>query len=133
MTDQEFLHAFATAELPPQQFDHKAHLRLAYLMLERHPRDEAGELIGQQIRNYTVQWEASDKYNHTLTLAAVYVMAHFMERKPGLSFEELLHHFPKLLTGFQGLVGQHYSRDLLNSSEAKKNFLQPDKTPFEPA
>ena len=131
MTDQEFLQAFASARLQPDQFDHKAHLKLAYLMLKDHPKKEAAYKVGSLIKDYTISWGATDKYHHTLSLAAVYVVVHFMERKPGLSFEETLQCFPRLLDEFQGLIGHHYSQELLKSEEAKKSFFLPDKIPFD--
>ncbi|PQB04072.1 hypothetical protein [Aureitalea marina] len=133
MKDQEFLTAFGSAQLPPDQFDHKAHLRLAYLQIKQHGRDTASELISKQIKDYTIHWGAATKYHQTLTQAAVYTMSQFMDRKPELGFEDLLRHFPRLLTGFNELIGQHYSKDLLASEEARERYLEPDKLPFDVA
>ena len=35
MTDQEFIDAFAAGRLDPAGFDHRAHLRAAFLLYER--------------------------------------------------------------------------------------------------
>src|ERR1043165_6844264 len=41
MTDDDFVRAFESYELPPDSFRHKQHLRLAWLYLRRLPYDAA--------------------------------------------------------------------------------------------
>jgi hypothetical protein len=41
MTDDAFLSAFEACTLDPQHFNHRGHVRLAWLYLQRYPFDEA--------------------------------------------------------------------------------------------
>lgn len=130
MDDQEFLHAFKNATLPPSDFDHKAHLRLAYICLKQLGTEKAVNSVSDQIRNYTKKWGATDKYHETLTHAAVYVMAHFMSIRPIDEFDQLVDHFPRLQSNFSELISQHYSSALLSLPKAKEEFIEPDLLPF---
>lgn len=130
LTDQKFLHSFELGDLHPSLFNHEAHLRLAYLHLTNFSIDQAIENVTSQIQEYVIKWGAESKYNHTLTIAAVYAVNHFMKKANAASFNDLLRAFPVLLTNFKDLMDSHYGFDIFQSSEAKRVYIAPDLQPF---
>ena len=67
MNDQEFLRAFHESPLSADDFRHRGHLRLAWLVLRRHGLEEALQLLSLGIRQYAISKEAGGTYNETLT------------------------------------------------------------------
>ena len=45
LTDEALWQAFSTSTLPAEAWTHRAHLRMAWLFLKRHPLDEAHLLL----------------------------------------------------------------------------------------
>lgn len=130
LSDEDFLTRFRTGELPPTLFTHEAHLRLAWLQLERYELAGAIEQVTQQIQSYVAKWGAQDKYHHTLTVAAVQMVDHFRQRAQTNDFTELLITFPRLRDDFQGLLENHYSKGHYQKAAARTEYLAPDLLPF---
>lgn len=131
MTNREFELQFALGELPPELFTHGAHLRLAWIHITQYGIEAALENVTQQIKRYTRKHNASDKYNHTLTMAAVKAVYHFVLKSESDTFQDFLKEFPRLKHNFRDLMACHYGFDIYTSVEAKKSFLEPDLLPFD--
>jgi hypothetical protein len=67
MTDDELLRGFEDATLPPAEFDHAAHVRVAYLMLRAAPLDQAAERFGAALRRFAAAAGVPQKYDGELT------------------------------------------------------------------
>ena len=130
LSDSEFSEQFAAGTLLPSLFSHEAHLRLAYIHIQRHGLKQAIENMNAQILAFAIANNARDNFNRTVTTAAVYTMQHLMSRAQSQDFNGLLEEFPRLKTDFKGLLAAHYSGDIFRSKEAKANFLEPDLAPF---
>lgn len=74
LTDAEFEWQFASAKLDPAVFSHAAHLRLAWIHLNRYELERAIEHITEQLRDYTRAAGVAAKYHETVTIAAVYAV-----------------------------------------------------------
>ena len=131
MTDALFEERFFACELPPGEFDHKAHLRLAWLQLSKHELEKAIENVSSAIKKYTTHHGAQAKYHHTLTVASVKVVHHFRLKSKQDSFEGFLKEFPRLEFSFKELIDSHYGFDIFTSEEAKTEYLTPDLLPFD--
>jgi hypothetical protein len=131
LTDAEFEIQFSNCTLDPQIFNHEAHLRLAWLQLHHHGFDAAIQNTCQLLKNYTASVGAPGKYNHTLTIAALQVVFHFMQKKEISGFREFIKTYPRLKTNFKELLGQHYSFNIFSSGAAKANYINPDLNPFD--
>lgn len=105
-------------------------MRLAWIHISSYGEAQAIANITQQIQAYADSVGATGKYNATVTVAAIKVMCHFMQRSKSESFYELMEEFPQLLTGFKELLAQHYSMDIFRNPEAKAQYLEPDLAPF---
>ncbi len=130
MDDESFLMSMDNCTLDPSMFAHEAHLRLAYLNILNHGKLMAAEKVNHAILKYTSYLGAEDKYNKTLTTAAVLAVAHFEAKSMSRNFQALLEAFPRLKTHFKELMRCHYSVDIFNCSSAKVEYLEPDLLPF---
>ena len=74
---------------------------------------------------------ALDKYNETVTIAAVKAVYHFMQKSTSDNFKGFIVEFPRLKTNFKSILEQHYQIDLFNSELARSTFLEPDLLPFD--
>ncbi|MFL1897256.1 hypothetical protein ACJRPK_16250 [Aquimarina sp. 2-A2] len=131
LSDTQFLQQFSSCKLDPTLFTHEAHLRLAYLYIQRDGVTPAESIVSQQLQRYVQHLGASDKYNATLTQAAIKAVHHFIQKSTTNTFEGLLCEFPRLETNFKELMSCHYSFDIYTCDAAKKSFLTPDLLPFE--
>lgn len=131
LSDSEFEEKIARCELSPSDFTHEAHLRLAWLNISKYGIEQAEKNIQQQILKFVEYVGAKDKYNMTLTIGATKAVYHFMLRSSADNFKDFIAEFPQLKSNFKGLMAHHYGFDIYNSDKAKKEFLEPDLTPFD--
>ncbi|MEM7484275.1 MAG: hypothetical protein AAF348_03615 [Bacteroidota bacterium] len=131
MIDKEFEQQFERGELPPDLFTHEAHLRLAWIHVTQYGIDTAVKNVTQQIKRYTQKLNATDKYNHTLTVAAVRAVYHFALKSKSNTFSDFIKEFPRLRFNFKELMACHYGFDIYKSPLAKHKYLQPDLLPFD--
>jgi len=130
LTDDLFEAQFKNGTLDPAVFDHEAHLRLAWIHITKYGVDAAMENISTQLYAFVTALGAKDKYNHTLTIAAVKAVGHFVSRSDQDNFAGFIQQFPRLKTDFKGLMRAHYGIDIFNSATAKQQWLEPDLLPF---
>ena len=131
LNDPQFELAFKNASLDPQLFDHEAHLRLAWIHINNYGVNTAIENVCSQLINYTKNLGAEDKYNETVTVAAVRAVYHFMMKSKSNNFKDFIAEFPRLKNNFKELLGQHYGFDVFSNEEAKSSFLAPDLLTFD--
>ena len=131
LTDLEFSNAFKNATLDPKLFNHEAHLRLAWIYIDRDGIEEAITQVCSQITNYATSLGAANKYNETVTIAAVRAVYHFYLKSKSDNFRDFIEEFPRLKNNFKDLLAQHYGIDIFNSEVAKCSFLEPDLLPFD--
>ncbi|ASS50181.1 MAG: hypothetical protein A3D31_11470 [Candidatus Fluviicola riflensis] len=131
LTDQAFIQQFEACALNPELFTHEAHLRLAWIHLNQYGEIVAIENVSKQLLNYVIFLGARDKYNQTLTTAAVKAVFHFINKSASDNFKDFIAEFPRLKFNFKELMEQHYTFDIFNSDEAKHVFLEPDLAFFD--
>lgn len=112
-------------------FSHEAHLRLAWIHISKYGLEKAIENLTEQIWLYAEGLGVFDKYNETVTVAAIKAMSHFMNRMAGNTFPELLTEFPGLIEDFKGIIHTHYSQNIFEMKSAREKFLEPDLLPFD--
>lgn len=130
LSDAEFEKQFISCQLSPTIFSHEAHLRLAWLNIEKYGFEQAKEKIQNQLINFVTDIGAKDKYHKTLTIASIYAVAHFMKKSKSDNFKDFNLEFPKLKNNFKELIESHYSFDIFNSAKAREEFIEPDLIPF---
>ena len=131
LNDTEFAKQFKEATLKPELFTHEAHLRLAWIYIKTHGIDKAITLVCEQLINYVMHLGARDKYNETVTVAAVRAVYHFMLKSKSAKFKDFMEEFPRLKSEFKSLLSQHYDIDIFKSEIAKSTFIEPKLLPFD--
>jgi RimJ/RimL family protein N-acetyltransferase len=95
MTDTDFLAAIADATLPPERFDHGAHLRLCWLVLRDDP--EPAARIAATIRDYADAVGATGTYDDRITAGWLWLVDRARRRHPDLGFDALVAAEPSLV------------------------------------
>ncbi|AXT50679.1 hypothetical protein D1818_07480 [Aquimarina sp. BL5] len=130
LNDSEFEKQFRDGILAPSLFNHEAHLRLAWIHVSKYGVDTACKEISNQILAYVTQLGETDKFNKTLTIAAVRTVNHFLLKSKSNSFQDFITEFPRLKYNFKDLLDSHYGFDIFNSEKAKTHYVEPDLLPF---
>jgi hypothetical protein len=131
--DCDFRSAFEACLVSPSQFDHEAHVRLAYVYLVEHDVDLAVEKMREALLHFLEHNDIPrSKYHETLTRAWILAVRHFMSRSAARnSAEEFIAANEALLDS--KIMLTHYSASVLFSAEARAAFVEPDIDPIPPA
>lgn len=130
LSDVEFLAGFEACTLPPTAFNHVGHLRVSWICLQRFSPEEAERRVCEGIARFAAALGVPQKYNLTLTVALVRLMAHAGAGDPARSFTAFLAAQRELVDDAQGVLARHYSAARLGSPEAKGAFVAPDLSPL---
>jgi len=127
--DRRFRSDFEACVVPPSQFNHAAHVRLAYAYLVEHDVDSATEQMrGALLRFLERNGLPPFKFHETLTRAWVLAVRHFMDRGPSESASDFMTRNSELLDS--KIMLTHYSASVLFSSNARASFVEPDLDPI---
>ena len=96
LSDAEFEEQFRRATLDPIVFNHEAHLRLAWIHIRKYGLDTAIDNICTQLTAYVGKLGASEKFNKTLTVAAIKAVHHFINRSDREDFLHFIQQDPRL-------------------------------------
>ena len=129
-SDSEFEQLFETCQMDPTAFSHEAHLRLAWIHVKKYGQSLAIKNICDQLLQYVEYLGAKDKFNITLTIAAIKAVNHFIQKSASDNFQDFINEFPRLKFNFKELMQCHYQIDIYNLQSAKQQFHEPDLLPF---
>ncbi|UAA39208.1 hypothetical protein KIH87_02260 [Paraneptunicella aestuarii] len=127
LSDAEFQQQFEDKTLNPDEFDHKGHLRIAWLYLSQQPLLQATNSVCSGIKAYAESLGAKDKFHYTLTVATVRLISERMDSGNYRHFYELLKNNTDLITALKQLIAKQYSEELLNSERARNEYVEPDR------
>lgn len=124
--DRTFRGDFEAGRVTPSEFDHRAHVRLAYVYLTEGSVDAAAESMRNALLAFLERHHIdAAKYHETLTRSWILAVRHFMERTPAtLSADAFIAANPVLLDSRVMLT--HYSASVLFSPGARAQFVEPD-------
>lgn len=116
---------------PISDFDHKAHIRLAYLYLTQYGVEDAvikvREVLFNLLKHNDI--EPLGKYHETLTKAWLLVVNHFINKpEKCATADEFIEHNPVLLD--TTIMMTHYKEETLFSARARAEFIEPDLLPI---
>lgn len=125
--DHRFQISFEACAIAPNEFTHRAHLRLAYVYLAQQDVDDALATMRNAIKRFLAYHEIdAAKYHETLTRAWLLAVRHFMDRAGSTrSADDFLSKSAELLDS--KIMLTHYSKDLLFSADARERFVDPDR------
>jgi hypothetical protein len=125
--DRAFLAAFEAHAVPPAAFNHREHLRLAYVCLCESRADEAQGRVRAALQAFIAHHGVDPaKYHETITRAWVLAVDYFMRKSEGPfeSFDAFIAADPRLLDS--SIMLTHYSKERLFSEQARTSFIEPD-------
>lgn len=127
-SDARFRDDFEACRYALEAFDHRAHVRLAYVYLAELDDEAAvGRMRDALLAFLDHHGVEASKYHETLTRAWIFAVRHFIERGAGAqSADDFIEANPTLLDS--RVMLSHYSTELLFSDEARTRFVEPDLT-----
>src|SRR5260370_25308800 len=129
MDDLEFLRLFHDGNLPGEEFRHRGHLRLTWLVLSRHGKDDAEQIVVREIRRLAVASGSPKRYHDTLTRFCVRLVGHSMEKSTqGGSVDDLLARFPFLLD--KSLPYRHWRAENFQSAPERSGWGEAGLVPL---
>ncbi len=137
MSDADLLDRFEQRTLPHEEWNHRAHVRVAFLYLRRLGLDRAIRTLRSGIRAYNaavgIQESPTNGYHETITKAfATIVHAALADLDPTelerMSSDEFCDDHPGLLD--KHALSAYYSSECLAQPEAKRSFVEPDLAPL---
>ncbi|WP_281784328.1 hypothetical protein [Sinimarinibacterium flocculans] len=123
------LAGLADGSLGAGQFGHRDHVRAAWQCLREDPLPQAAHRFSGLLRDFVKRVGAEDKYHHTLTLALMHLIDVRRRETPG-DWDDFVRAYPELFRDARKLVEQHYAPDLLDSVEARRAFVEPNRAPL---
>jgi hypothetical protein len=124
---------FEACTIPIDQWNHRAHLTVAYLLLRACPLDEATRRMCEGVRRYNaangIEQTPTGGYHETLTVAWMRILDATM-RTYGAEdgAERFLEQHPHLMS--KVLLRLFYSRSRIMSQEARHACVEPDLAPL---
>lgn len=133
VNDDEHLQRFEDHTLPIELWNHRAHLKVAYLYLQRFSFEETLKRLQTGIRAYNVAKGIVDfptgGYHETMTQAWLHLVhTTFCQFGPAENADAFFDAQTQL-NGKRALL-LFYSRDRIMSAEAKASFVPPDLAPL---
>lgn len=124
--DWAFRSSFEAGEYLPERFDHRAHVRLAYIYLVDEDVAGATERMRASLLAFLARHGVNpSKYHETLTGAWILAVRHFMERSSDApSADAFIDANATLLDS--KIMMTHYSAEVLFSDEARARFVEPN-------
>ena len=128
--DRAFGSEFESCAFRVAEFNHRAHLRLAYVYLTDHDVETAYRSMRDALPAF-LEHNGVDpsKYHDTMTRAWILAVRHFMEKTPDSDSADLfIEQNPQMLDS--NIMMTHYSAEGLFSDEARAQFVEPDLDPI---
>ena len=128
--DRLFIGQLESSTLAPHQFDHRAHVRAAYIFLADSGPETATDRMRTALLAFLQHHKIpASKYHATMTRAWILAVRHFMALTPHAeSADAFIRANPRLLDG--KIMLTHYSASLPFSPEARAGFVEPDHSPI---
>ncbi len=128
MDDTGFLRAFLAGWPAGERFGHYEHLRIAWLVIDRHGPELASEIVGQKLKAMAVAAGVAPLYNETMTRFWIRLFAHGRDATGATSVDDAIHKVPMLLD--KNLAQRHWSRTVMFGPEARAVWVEPDLAPL---
>ncbi|HVO00202.1 MAG TPA: hypothetical protein VMT49_09190 [Steroidobacteraceae bacterium] len=122
--DARFLAALEDCSLPPDQFDHAAHVRAGYLYLRQAPFPQATASMCAAITRYAGALGQPGRYHETVTVAFMALINEQVRHDDAAdSWERFRARHPQLLR--RDALLAYYPRAVLDSAAARRCFMLP--------
>ena len=124
-TTAELLEAFLDNSLDPAGFKHRDHVAVAFEMLRQYDFLDASAKYAGCLRALTEKAGVPEKFNATVTMAFMSLIAERMNVAEYRDFEDFEAANGDLAS--IAVLNRWYSKDRMSSEAARKIFLLPDR------
>ena len=121
--------AYEKGTLDIGDFDHEAHVFVAWKLLEEDAFSTATLRFTSALKRLTRALGAEGKYHETISWFYMSLIAERRSRQPSPGWSAFAEANPELLSAPAVLLENHYSKERLWSGLAKQQFLLPDRHP----
>ncbi len=118
------LQSFENETLQAEHFGHKQHIIVAHMMLQKYDGITAIYRFAQGIKSLTKKAGADDKFNATITVAMMSIIAERMNKIKDQHVDDFLAENHDLYES--NPLKNHFTTERLNSNLARETFLLPD-------
>ncbi len=128
--DEEFLQMFEQCSLSGKCWTHVAHVRMAWLQMER---SSSFEEALERIRNGIMAFNASVQsvgYHETITVAFAQLIHHRRQTEPTETWQDFIAKHSDLVSKESPILHSYYSSEVLSSQNAREKFVEPDLKPL---
>ena len=134
---EQLVEGFLSCQLEKGEFTHEAHLITGLYLLAKH-RDETLPIIRKHLMDYlaSIGVESTDTsgYHETMTVFWLWrLKKQFADEKEMVHWNQ--NNIDDLIEDFdmteRNIWLEHYSKELMMSVEARKEFVEPDLKPLE--
>jgi hypothetical protein len=133
MKDDDYLRRFEDQSLPLDLWNHRAHLKVAYLYLIRFSFDESLRKLRTGIQAYNAAHKIADSqtsgYHETMTNAWLQLVHTTLSQFGPAACADAFFEVQAQLSQKRALL-LFYSRERIMSLEAKRSFIPPDLAPL---
>ena len=121
----KMLEAMDAGTLSPQEFDHRAHVGVAFEALRQGDFFSASKRVADGLTRLTVAAGVPEKFHATITQTYMSAIAQAMHDTPANDAETFLLENPDILAG--GFLRTLYSKERLSSDLARTTVVLPDR------
>ena len=104
--DGQFEQLFSSCTLNPALFNHTAHVRLAFIYLQKYGLEEAISRVSVQIQQFDRTHGDGTKFDSKLTEDAVRLVYAHMQESKSENFQSFLLRYPMFLVSFKTLIAE---------------------------
>ena len=121
------IHCFERGEIDAEQFDHEAHVYVAWLYVREFPLSEAIGRFTGALRRLTAKLGVPGKYHDTISWFFLVLIAERHAAAQDRSWFEFRRRNDDLFRRDENILARYYSDERLRSERARSTFLLPDK------
>ncbi|MBT8100860.1 MAG: hypothetical protein KJO82_13980 [Gammaproteobacteria bacterium] len=116
-----------SARIEAGSFNHEAHVYLAWLYLREYPVTAAIERFSAALKRLTLKLGVPGKYHETITWFFMLIIAQRCADRPSQDWPQFKATNSDLLDWDENILHRYYSKATLDSDEARRTFVLPDR------
>ena len=127
LTDDELMEQFQRTTLPTTSFDHRQHVRVAWLFVTRFGMPNAITAFSDALRRFAAAKGAHHLYHVTVTWAYLLLINQRQQTCRAADWKTFAATNADLLRWKPSILDEYYTSDALWSDVARHSFVMPDR------